>query len=134
MFIIMLISGLITTMNVYVDKISDIRLSINDLYMTLLMTGWMFAFMGIYYMNIKVFLLGICLVIFNIWAIRTQFLISQKQFLLGMIPHHSMAVHLSKKLLGNMNSGTNVSNDMKMFLDTIISTQNKEIDFMKINI
>ena len=142
MFIIMLISGLITTMNVYVDKISDIRLSINDLYMTLLMTGWMFAFMGIYYMNIKVFLLGLCLVIFNIWAIRTQFLISQKQFLLGMIPHHSMAVHLSKKLLGNMNSGsnsgsnsgTNVSNDMKMFLDTIISTQNKEIDFMKTNI
>ena len=33
-------------MNVWVDKWDDIRFSINDVYMTLLMTGWMFLFMG----------------------------------------------------------------------------------------
>ena len=35
-------SGLLSTMNVWVDKVDDIRFSINDAYMTLLMTGWMF--------------------------------------------------------------------------------------------
>jgi hypothetical protein len=35
MFIIMIISGFLSTMNVSVDKISDIRFSLNDLYMTL---------------------------------------------------------------------------------------------------
>jgi hypothetical protein len=37
MFFIMIISGLLSTMNVWVDKISDIRLGLNDLYMILLM-------------------------------------------------------------------------------------------------
>ena len=31
-------------MNVWVDKVDDIRFSMNDAYMTLLMTGWMFFF------------------------------------------------------------------------------------------
>jgi hypothetical protein len=45
----MVLSGLLSTMNVWVDKVDDIRFSINDLYMTLLMTGWMFLFMGLVY-------------------------------------------------------------------------------------
>ena len=36
MFFIMIISGLLTTMNVWVDSISDVRFSINDLYCTVL--------------------------------------------------------------------------------------------------
>ena len=36
MFIIMFFSGLLSTMNVWVDKYDDIRFSINDIYMTLL--------------------------------------------------------------------------------------------------
>ena len=127
MFIIMLFSGLLTTMNIYADKLSDIRLSLNDLYMTLLMTGWMFAFMGIFYKELKVFLGGGILIIFNIWAIRTQFMITENQYLLGMIPHHSMAVHMSKKLLDK-----DIYNlTLKPFLDNIINTQNNEIEFMK---
>ena len=47
MFFIMILSGLLSTMNVWVDKLDDIRFSINDAYMTLLMTGWMFFFMGL---------------------------------------------------------------------------------------
>ena len=49
MFVIMILSGLLSTMNVWVDKIDDIRFSINDVYMILLMTGWMFLFMGLIY-------------------------------------------------------------------------------------
>ena len=54
MFCIMILSGLLTSMNVWVDKWDDIGFSINDLYMTLLMTGWSFLFMGIYYSEILI--------------------------------------------------------------------------------
>jgi hypothetical protein len=55
--------------------------------MTLLMTGWMFLFMGIYDKKITVFLFGLLLVIINFTFIRKQFMISQSQYILGMVPH-----------------------------------------------
>lgn len=125
MFLIMLFSGLLSTMNVWVDKIDDIRFSINDFYMTLLMTGWMFFFMGIVDYNINIILLGISLIIINIWFIRTQFMVNTRQFILGMIPHHSMAIHMSKKLLNNDPS------ILSTFSKNIIKQQEKEIQFMK---
>ena len=125
MFFIMLVSGLLSTMNVWVDKLDDIRFSINDMYMTLLMTGWMFLLMGLYYMDIYVFIFGICLVIANLWCIRTQFMVTNEQYVLGMIPHHSMAIHMSKKLLNNQDP------KLTKFVKNIISSQEKEIDYMK---
>ena len=134
MFIIMIISGLLSTMNIYADKLSDIRWSLNDVYMILLMTGWMIALMAIYYKNLHMFILGCILVVFNIWAIRSQFMISENQYILGMIPHHSMAIHMSKKLIEkkvNRNSNNNSSTTITDFLKNIIKTQTQEIDFMK---
>ena len=125
MFLIMILSGLLSTMNVYADNLSDIRLSLNDVYMILLMCGWMYFFMGIYHSNNNNLLFGLALVIINLWCIRTQFMIDEKQYLHGMIPHHSMAVHMSKKLLEKKNS-------LKKFLTNIVSTQSSEIAFMKI--
>jgi hypothetical protein len=92
--------------------------------MTLLMTGWMFLFMGLVYQEIIVFFIGISLIISNIWCIRNQFLITETQYKLGMIPHHSMAVHMSKKLLENENSIT-------PFLQNVIKTQENEIMVLK---
>ena len=103
MFIIMIFTGLLSTMNLYVDKLSDIKWSLNDLYMTLVMSGWMFVFMGLFYKDIKILFCGLALVVISIWAIRSQFMISQSQYVLGMIPHHSMAIHMSKKLLEKEN-------------------------------
>lgn len=74
----------------------------------------------------NIFLIGILLVIFNIWCIRTQFLISENQYKLGMIPHHSMAIHMSKKL-------KNKNNNMQSFLDNLIITQENEIKILKKN-
>ena len=128
MFFIMIVSGLLTTMNVWVDSISDVRFSINDLYMTLLMTGWMFTLMGLYYKQHKVFLFGIILIIFNFWCIRSQFMVSQHQYLLGMLPHHSMAIHMSKKVLEN----NNITD--KTFIENIINKQSDEINFIKSNL
>ena len=124
MFIVMIFSGLLTTMNVWVDKWDDIRFSINDVYMTLLMTGWMFLFMGIYYSESNILLFGLFLVIVNIWCIRTQFMVTNEQYILGMIPHHSMAIHMSKKLIQRQSN-------MRDFASNIIDTQEREIEFMK---
>ena len=124
MFFIMILSGLLSTMNVWVDKYYDIRFSINDLYMILLMCGWMFFFMGLIYQEMHIFIIGILLVITNIWCIRTQFLVTETQYKLGMIPHHSMAIHMSKKLLDK-------KNNIQPFLENIINIQEKEILLMK---
>jgi hypothetical protein len=124
----MVLSGLLSTMNVWVDKIDDIRFSMNDAYMILLMTGWMFLFMGLIYKEIGVLFIGLLLVISNIFFIRTQFLITETQYKLGMIPHHSMAVHMSKKLLEKeKEKENNISN----FAENIIKTQENEILFLK---
>jgi hypothetical protein len=119
----MILSGLLSTMNVYADKLDDIRWSLNDIYMTTLMTGWMITFMSIYYKDVKPLMIGSCIVIFSFYAIRSQLFISQDQYLLGMIPHHSMAILMSKRLLTKDNSIT-------PFLNKIITTQTKEIDYM----
>jgi hypothetical protein len=124
MFIIMVLSGLLSTMNVWADNIHDIRFSINDAYMTLLMTGWMFFFMGIVYKDTNIFIIGLTLIIVNIWCIRNQFLVDERQYKLAMIPHHSMAIHMSKKLLEKENT-------ISSFVENIITTQKNEILFMK---
>ena len=59
MFFIMILSGLLSTMNVWADKIDDIRFSMNDVYMALLMTGWMFLFMGLVNQEIIIIIIGI---------------------------------------------------------------------------
>ena len=124
MFFIMVLSGLLTTMNIWVDKLDDIRFSINDAYMTLLMSGWMFLFMGLFYQELSIFFIGLSLIICNVWFIRTQFLVTSAQYKLGMIPHHSMAVHMSKKLLEK-------ENDNSSFVENIIKTQENEILILK---
>jgi hypothetical protein len=123
MFFIMFFAGLFSTMNIWVDKIEDVRFSLNDIYMIFLMTGWMFLFMGIFDKNKYVFSFGVILVICNIVFIRTQLFISETQYKLGMIPHHSMAIHMSKKLLEK-------NNNIKPFLKDIINTQENEILFL----
>ena len=56
--------------------------------------------------------------------IRTQLFVTEVQFLRGMIPHHSMAVMMSKRLEKKPNS-------IQHLLDQIIQTQEKEIIIMK---
>ena len=123
MFFIMILSGLFSTMNVWVDRAEHIRFSVNDLYMILLMTGWMFFFMGVFYRETFGIAVGGGLVVAMLWCIRTQFLVTESQYRIGMIPHHSMAIHMSRRLLER-------PNDMQPFLDELISTQSREIEFL----
>lgn len=124
MFFIMIISGALSTMNIWVDKYSDIRFSLNDVYMIFLMTGWMFLFMGFFNKETIIIVIGMIIVTTSFLCIRTQFMITEEQYKLGMIPHHSMAILMSKKLLQKRNN-------IQPFLNNLINTQEKEIEFMK---
>lgn len=124
MFFITLLSGYLSTMSVWVDSLDDIRISLNDTYMVFLMTGWMFLFMGLYDRTLSVVLFGLVLTITMFIAIRTQFLVTEKEYLKGMIPHHSMAVLMSKRLKEKPHT-------IEKLLTSIIQSQTKEIVFMK---
>ena len=125
MFIIMIAAGALSTMSVWANKWDDMRYSINDAYMILLMSGWMILFMGLYYKDAMPAAIGALLTAAAIGAIRTQLFVTQEQYLLGMIPHHSMAVHMSRKLLEK-------GSQLTPFVQNIIDTQEKEITAMKI--
>ena len=132
MFFIMILSGLLSTMNIWVDKLDDVRFSINDAYIILLMIGCMFLFMGLVNKEIGIIFIGLSLVIINIWCIRTQFLITETQYKLGMIPHHSMAVHMSKKILEKEKEKEKVTeNNLSPLIQNIIKTQENEIQILK---
>jgi len=124
MFIISMLSGLLSTMNIWATGFSDMRTSLNDVYMSSLMTGWMFLFMGLVYQETTTFIFGTVLTIASIVCIRIQYGITQDEYIKGMIPHHSMAVHMSKRLLEKPNT-------INTFLQKIITTQTEEIQFMK---
>jgi hypothetical protein len=127
MLIIMFISGILSSMSIWADKVSDMAISLNDIYMSLLMCGWMLFFMGIYEKESKTIMIGIISVIIIFLMIRTQLFITPKQYLISMIPHHSMAVLMSKKLLEKGNLGS----ELNILAKNIIESQEREIEFMK---
>ena len=92
--------------------------------MTGLMTGWMFFFMGLFSLRLGNCLFGLAIAVVFFVLIRTQWLVTEIQYLRGMIPHHSMAVMMSKRLEKRPNSVSHL-------LDQIVKSQEKEIIIMK---
>jgi hypothetical protein len=129
MILISLISGALSAMWVWSDKFSDIRLSLNDAYMVTLMTSFMMLFMSILDRHFLWFTLSLLGVIGSLWLIRTQKYVHKKHYFRGMIPHHSMAVLMSKRLLEN---DANLTAKEKEFVEQIIAIQEKEINWMKL--
>ena len=124
MIICMFFAGYASTMNNWIDNWDDFRFSINDFYMVGLMTGWMFFFMGLFTLQFGKTMFGLIGVIIFFALIRTQTFVNEIQYLKGMIPHHSMAILMSKRLEKKPNS-------IQHLLDQIIQTQQKEIIIMK---
>ncbi|ABT14756.1 hypothetical protein NY2A_B357L [Paramecium bursaria Chlorella virus NY2A] len=124
---ISILAGLLSTMNIWVNNIKDVRFGLNDLYMTLLMTGWMFLFTGMYFKQLGTSVFGTILAITMIVMIRKQMFVNDDQFRLGMIPHHSMGVLMAKKYL-EKNTG-NVA--LRVLALKIIASQQQEIQILK---
>lgn len=128
MILIMILSGVLSSMWVWSDKLSDVRISLNDGYMIALMTSFMIFFMSALDKNVTFMIISLTCVGFILYFIRSQKFVSKRQYFQGMIPHHSMAVHMSRRLLMN---DMMLSKDMKAFVENIIRTQESEIDLMK---
>jgi hypothetical protein len=117
-------SGFASTMNMWIDKWDDFFFSLNDLFMTGMMTGWMFFFMGLFSLDIKYIIFGILLGSIFFILIRKQAFITEIEYLRGMIPHHSMAIMMSKRL-------ENKPHSIQQLVKQIIDSQEKEIFIMK---
>jgi hypothetical protein len=128
MILIMIVSGILSSMWVWSDKISDVRISLNDGYMIALMTSFMIFFMSVLEKNVTYIIISLTFVGLVLYLIRFQKFVSKRQYFQGMIPHHSMAVHMSRRLLMN---DTTLSEDEKIFVENIIRAQESEIDLMK---
>jgi Domain of unknown function (DUF305) len=123
---IMILAGLLSTMNVWAYSIDDVRFTLNDIYMISLMTGWMILGMSLLDGSTYWSLIGSVVVLGSLYAIRTQLFINETQFLRGMIPHHSMAVHMSKML--EEKGGSKALPQLPI---QIMESQMKEIQDMK---
>ena len=131
MCIFTILAGMISGMNSFVDKTDDLRLNINDFYMSSMMNGLMFIFMAIYYKSIKLFIVGFVITIVTFIFLRYQIFVDEYQYTKSMIPHHSMAIMMSKKLL--LNKSILISDDIKLLANNIIDSQENEIEILKKN-
>lgn len=132
MFMISVFAGLLSGMNVWAVNINHMRLHLNDIYMAILMAGWMLLLETLVYykhidtsnFNIRI-LISAAIIIFSIYAIRNQLFVNDEQFLNGMIPHHSMAILMSKKIKEKTKN-----QQIAKLADNIINTQAQEILLM----
>ena len=130
--IILSFIAMFTLMYSMVDKLENVTININQFYMAGLMTAPMIiieiALMGNMYMNKKLNLIIIAVSAVVLVAcflfIRNQMWVSDKQFVRSMIPHHAAALLMAKE--------ADIKDpEIKTLINNIISSQQKEIDFMK---
>lgn len=125
MIISSLLAGFLSTMNIYTVKLDDIKLHLNDIYMITFMTSLMMLF-HVYVSNSPHYILFFMITSVLIFVcIRTQFLVDDIQFLNGMIPHHSMAILMSKNIVSNTKNAR-----IKKLAQSIIDSQTREIQEM----
>jgi uncharacterized protein (DUF305 family) len=127
MFISMFLISLLMT-PLMVNHLSDYRLSLNHAYMAAFMGFAMVILEGTMHpMPAALWALSIAGLIAAVAAYRTQFLVSDREWLHDMIPHHSMAVLTSQ---ARMERSQNKR--IKQLAEQILATQNKEIALMKL--
>lgn len=127
MLLSMILSGIFSTMNNWAFQSDHMRFSLNDIYMITLMTSWMFVFMGIFMKHISYVVYGFLGVLVSFLCIRFQLFIDEKDFLRGMIIHHSMALTMSDRL---QEKGIH-HNPLAQLVNNILKTQKEEIHIMK---
>ena len=134
MFIVMVIIGMLfNPMNVLAYRFSDLYISLTLFYGGLLMASNMIwsheivHYLSMGHFNMLVFSVGIILSIsVSILLLRQQLLVSDKQWLKRMIPHHSTALTTTHKIYNRTNNSK-----IKKLAKEIIDTQEKEIRLMK---
>ena len=130
-FVVVGVSGLLTAlsrMSVSVEKLSHVRLSTNDMYMALLMASWALLGLGVVYRHITVVVAGLIGITVCLMLIRKQMWVNAKQYILGMIPHHSTAVFWTRKIIDK--GYTRYDNHLDQLAKNIMETSRWNIDVL----
>ena len=115
-----------------VDTFENVIPNVNQIYMASLMTAAMILIemlvMSGMYKNRKynaiIISFGAVLLVASFFAIRVQTAVSDREFLKSMVPHHAAAILMVK--------GAEIHDpEIQKLAVEIISSQQKEIDFMK---
>lgn len=136
-FIVMLIIGMLfNPMNMLAFRFSDLYISLPLFYTGLLMASNMiwgheivhFLTMGHY--NITVFITGILFTLISVYLLRNQIFVNDKNWLKRMIPHHSIALTTTNKLI---EKDVYMKKNPKLYrlAKDIVYNQEREILFMK---
>lgn len=115
-----------------VDSVDHIYLSLNRLYMTLLMVTpmavFMLLFMGGMYkdkkINTAIYVVSISVFVGVFALLRNQTFVGDVQYMKAMIPHHSSAILTSQ-------NASIEDPEVRQLADDIIKAQEKEIAQMK---
>jgi len=126
MFISMFLINLLMPI-IMIKDINDYRISLNSIYGSFFMGSSMVLSM-IFTMKLSnfVIILNSIIIVLSILALRNQIFVSDKLFLLDMIPHHSMALQTSSHILEKTKDPR-----IKDLAKNIYNSQIKEIDYMK---
>lgn len=119
-------------MYMMVDKYTNIYPNLNQVYMAGMMTAPMLILeiflMGSMYpnkvINILIMIFSVFILILFIFFIRQQTIISDKEFLKSMIPHHGGAILMCEQ-------APIKDPEIKKLCQSIITSQQSEIDWMK---
>lgn len=129
MILIMIVAGMLSTMNIWTNDINNVRFHINDVYMVSLMISWSLLLSSLLHLkqasSYTMLFISISLVLVILYLIRTQTFVDDQQYLNGMISHHSMAVTMSDKIKDKTKNPK-----IKELANNIIQAQEKEITLM----
>ena len=123
----MFVMGFIMT-----NSSSNITFSIGKIYMSSIMASLMGLLEVIMYdfhmgtINVVYYLSLFFMLSVFVYLYRNQIYVEDKDYLSEMIEHHSMALLTSEEILQNTKS-----EEVKKIAENIISTQEKEIKYMK---
>jgi len=114
------------------NSVENITNSLGKIYLSIIMGLYMIVLEIMMHdhqysvFSMKYYIIIGCLLGFFIYLYRVQKYITDKEYLKEMIEHHSMALLTSEEILQNTHSER-----VKKLAENIISTQEKEIEYMR---
>ena len=132
MFINMVIIQFIGMSYVMTNRVTDINSSLGKLYMSIIMGLFMVILEVIMHdhqysvVSLPTYIILILALALFIYLYRQQIAITDKQYLEGMIEHHSMGIFTSEEILKKTDNY-----DVAKIAKNIIQTQNDEIKEMR---
>lgn len=140
LFMVMFIIALVLDpMNIMIYSLDDYYLSKPLIFSALYMASTMIwghqivhvLQRGLQHFNTKIFFSGILLSLLFMYILRTQLFFNSTDWLKGMIPHHSVAVTTTKKVLEKVSNNENENSYIYRLAKDIVYNQEREIIFMK---